>query len=68
MAYIKHKELTVNREKTPSRTKHHKDPNKCRKTSDLSLAKYEKVCTMVPKVSPKLGSGAVSAQIYLRLK
>jgi len=39
MAYIKHEELTVNREKTPSRTKHHKDPNKCRKTSDLSLAK-----------------------------
>ena len=40
MAYILNmKKLTVNKEETPSRTEHHKDPNKCRKTSDLSLAK-----------------------------
>ena len=33
------KKLTVDKEETPSRTEHHKDPNKCRKTPDLSLAK-----------------------------
>jgi hypothetical protein len=45
------KKLTVNKEETPSRTEHHKDPNKCRKTPDLSLAKMSKVCTIVSKVS-----------------
>ena len=39
MATLNMKKLTVDKEETPSRTEHHKDPNKCRKTSDLSLAK-----------------------------
>ena len=39
MEKVNMKKLTVNKEETPSRTEHHKDPNKCRKTPDLSLAK-----------------------------
>ena len=51
MATLNIKKLTVNKGETSSRTEHHKDPNKCRKTPDLSLAKMSKVCTIVSKVS-----------------
>ena len=45
------KELTINWEKTPLRNESLKNPNRCCKTSDLSLAKIWKICTMCAKVS-----------------